>query len=154
VVVVLGLALPALLGVIKPSLEPMRMNWRLASTLVVAAAIGLYVSSLCGSGLKALLIAAPAAFATLPVLELSEGVVYAVLQPQGIAKADIRLMYDGRTMAVQAAVMIALLLRFALVNHRSNDRGTLRLLRQLIWIVGAMVLSAAAFTAAQLLVRR
>jgi hypothetical protein len=152
--IVLGLALPALLGVIKPSIEPMRMNWAFASTLVVAAAVSLYVSSLCGSGLKALLIAAPAAFATLPVLELSQGVVSAVLQPQGIARADIQLMGDGRTMAVQAAVMIALLLRFALVNHRSNDRGTLRLVRQLIWTVGAMVLSAVAVTAAQMLASR
>ena len=61
---------------------------------------------------------------------------------------------DGRPMAVQVAVLIAFLLRFALINHRSNDRGSMRVWRQLIWIVGAMVGSAVAFTAAQMLVLR
>ena len=76
-------------------------EWEFAATLLVAAAVSLYVSSLCGSGLKALLIAVPAAFATLPVLELCEGAVYAVFRPTRIVMGrSSRLTADGRTMAV------------------------------------------------------
>jgi len=46
VVVVLALALPALLAVIKPSIEPMRVNMIFAATVLVAAAVSLYLSSL------------------------------------------------------------------------------------------------------------
>lgn len=152
VVVVLALALPALLAVIKPSIEPMRVNGMFAATLLVAAAVSLYVSSLCGSGLKALLIAVPAGFATLPVLGLSEAAARAILGFAQMATGHIDLPtgYDPRVMALEAAVLIALLLRFALINHRSIDWDARRVWRQVGLIVGFMVLSAVTFTAAQM----
>ena len=152
-VVVLGLALPALLGVLKPSVEPMRMNWTFAATVVVAAAVGLYASSLCGSGLKALLIAAPAAFAAVPVLALCDAAADAMLSLDQKGSADLSAVHSARVMAFEAAVLIALLLRFALINHRSIDSDVRRVWRQLGAIVSFMVLSTVAFTVAQMLFR-
>jgi len=156
VVVVLGLALPALLGVLKPSVEPMGINWAFAATLLVASAVSLYVSSLCSSGLKALVIAVPAAFATLPVLALCESAAFAVmgLAHRATDRPNLWTGYDGRALALEAAVLIAMLLRFAIMNHRSIDRDIRRVWYQVGLVVGFMMLSAVSFTAAQMLVPR
>lgn len=156
VVVVLGLALPALLAVLKPSIEPMRINWGFAATLLIASAVSLYVSSLSASGLKALLIAVPAAFAVLPVLAVGEGAAFALVGLVRVPTVHVSLLagYDDRVLALEAAVLITLLLRFALINHRSLDGSVKRVWRQLGLVLGFMTLSAITFTAAQTLLRR
>jgi ABC-2 type transport system ATP-binding protein len=45
------------------------------------------------------------------------------------------------------------IVRLALINHRSSARGGRRVWRQVVWVVGSMLLSVAALTAAQTLVR-
>ena len=152
VVVVLGLALPALLAVLKPSIGPMRINWGFAATLLIGAAVSLYVSSLSGSGLKALLIAVPAAFAVFPVLAVGEGAAFALIGLVRVPKAPFGLLtgYDDRVLALEAAVLMTLLLRFALINHGSIDGDIKRVWRQLGLVVGLITLSAVAFMAAQM----
>jgi hypothetical protein len=156
VVVVLGLALPALLAVLKPSIEPMRINWGFAATLLIGAAVSLYVSSLSGSGLKALLIAVPAAFAVLPVLAVGEGAAFALVGLVRVPSIRVSPLagFDDRVLALEAAVLITLLLRFALINHRSLDGNVKRVWRQLGLVLGFMTLSAITVTAAQTLLRR
>lgn len=156
VVVVLALALPALLAVIKPSIEPMRVNAIFVATVLVAAAVSLYVSSLCGSGLKALMIAVPAAFATLPVLELCDAAAHSMLRLTRIVSGDryLSVRFDVGTVAVEVTILIALLLRVALINHRSGSGGGKRIWAQLGLVVGLMVVGMTAITAAQMLVLR
>lgn len=155
-VVVLALALPALLAVMKPSIEPMRINWGFAATLLTAAAVSLYVSSLSASGLKALLIAVPAAFAVLPLLAVGEGVAFALIGLVRVPTVRVSPLagYDDRVLALEAAVLMALLLRFASVNHRTIDGGVKRVWRQLALVVSIMTLGAITFTAALMLLRR
>lgn len=155
VVIVLGLALPAVLAVLKPSIGPMRINWGFAATLLIAAAVSLYVSSLSASGLKALLIAVPSAFAVLPVLAAGAGAAFALVGLVRVPSVRVSLLagYDDRILALEAGVLMALLLRFALINHRTIDGDVKRVWRQLGLAVSIMTLGVITFTAAQMLLR-
>lgn len=141
VVGVLALALPALLGVIKPSIEPMRLNGMFAGTVFVGAAVSLYVSSLSSSGVKALLIAVPAGFTTLPLFRAIEAAAYAIVgsAQAGTGRVNLPSSYDPRVLALEAAVSMTLFLRFALINHRSIDRDARRVApgRPDCWVHGA-----------------
>lgn len=75
----------------------------------------------------------------------------------GLAKTatgriDLPVGYVPKVLALEAVVLIAQLLRFALINHRSIDRDAKCVWGQVGLMVGFLVLSVVAFTAAQRLV--
>jgi len=151
----LGLGLPTLLAVLNPSVEPMRVNGAFAGVVLVTAAVSLYVSSLCSAGLKALLIAVPSAFATLPILQLCEMAAYLVARLAGIRTGGVPLTmpFNDRLVAIEAVVLIVILVRLAATNHRSADSDGRRVWGQLTSAAAFMVLTAVALTAAQTLGR-
>ncbi len=120
--------------------------------LMVAITTGsLYVSSLCGSGVQALVIAT----ATMPGVALA---IQTVLIPLGAAvfQWSSRLagkppgpfeLWDLRLPTVPALLLlggfVAVVLRFARANHRSAERGAMRVWMQVVWMAVAAVIGVA-----------
>ena len=119
----------------------------------------LYVSSLCGSALWALVMSIPIGMAAATFFQAAWGQVGApvyrftmrwamhLLRPETIGPiSDIRIMY-GLTLVLILG-FIALTLRLALTNHRAADRTSLRMWRQLIilavFAIGALILHSTA----------
>ena len=127
---VLALAVPAaLISVLPPNpLAGPRVVRQLfaPSTVIMVTGLtvlSLYVSTLCSSGLWALLLSVPAAFGVFVFVmklgDLMEGALYSLGH-----RPDAQVM--ERSAGLLTAVMIALVLRLALANHRSADRSRWR----------------------------
>lgn len=130
--VLLAIGLPILLGYIGLPAEDLRINpWYLGMVVIVAAG-SLYVSSLCSSGLRALLMSPPVFLAVL--------VLFNVLGPA--------IQFYAPPMLGLATVFVVLVLRFGLVNHRSSERGAARIWRQVIWMAGSLALGVVIFAGA------
>jgi hypothetical protein len=63
----------------------------------------------------------------------------------------LSVRFDLGTVAVEATILIALLLRLALINHRSGSGSAKRIWGQLGLIAACMVVGLTAITAAQTL---
>jgi hypothetical protein len=149
VAVLLAVGLPALLGYIDQSSRGIRLGGWYAVTVVSLATLSLYVSSVCTSGLQALLVSA----ATVVVLPMFLGPFVG-----GAVDWALRSLLPARQFAVPqsltvplalvlTASFIGLVLRFGLVNHRSSERSVRRIIQQVICIVvcftlGVVLLSA------------
>lgn len=146
-VVLFGIVLPLVLNWLHPADE----NWRLARwreplmAVLVLTAGGLYVSSLCTSGVQAMAI-------SLPLLVGSA--MYAATLGTFLWSAAYRMFYEatlhaspagrlqwiGASQAVRwsseampivaGVALTVLLLRFAFVNHRTAERSTRRIVGQ------------------------
>jgi hypothetical protein len=102
--------------------------WFLAEILMLTVS-ALYVSSLCGNGLRALVLSLAPAMAVTYLLGW--------------------LPHIGQSRAVPLvllAVGVALALFFALQNHRSAERGVVRVVVQLFCLAGCLALCLALFT--------
>ena len=144
---VLGILWPALLASIFP---PERLDWTRAILssrsvgpvlgLMAVTTVSLYVSTLCSSGLWAVLLSVPASFAVLTfVLKLRaimEGVLYSLP-----GRADATIV--GWALALMTMAVMALVLRLALENHRSADRRGSRVAGQVAIAAGSMVAATA-----------
>lgn len=139
----LAVLLPAALVTIVPP-EPLASARGLRPVLAVSTALavssmtalGLYVSTLSASALWALLASLPAtALLAFLILDLASKVV-GVVYSHGGAPAPQAMQRAGAALTVG---VIALVLRFALANHRSADRGTARTAAQLGAILTAVV---------------
>ena len=135
--VALAFGLPILLfyfgGLVRPSSTMSLMAARSAITIViVSTTVSVYVSSLCRSGLRALVLSIPVMFAVMLFLQV------VAFRIGGSAYTAARRFFTGmiRTfggpayLAPQGAAMLMLLagflimaLRFAYVNHRSAERA-------------------------------
>lgn len=97
-----------------------------AGAIIILTTVSLYVSSLSRSGLRALMVSAPVMLA-LSALSLFSAGVYG--SPRAV-------------LAVPLAGVIALMLWFALENHRSAGQGAVRVCRQVIWMAACLGLGA------------
>ncbi len=139
----LGIAWPALLAYLHPSSDDIRPNAWYAGAVMALTAFGLYLSSLSLSGLKALLLSIP-------------GICVAVALVGFLATEIGRAVYtlrSGRTIAASgntahltlwlafavAAGFFVLVLYFAMLNHRSSERGFARAWPQALWMCGYLM---------------
>jgi hypothetical protein len=141
--VLLGIVWPTLLAYLHPSSDDIRSNGWSAGTVMSLTAFGLYVSSLSPSGLKALLLSIPG---------ICVAVALVGFLPTEIGRALFTLRW-GRTIAASgtaahltlwlafavAAGFFALVLYFAMLNHRSSERGFARAWPQAIWMCGYLI---------------
>ena len=156
----LAIAFPLMLAVVHP-IAHVGVRALFTTTVVLVIILltagSLYVSSLCASGLWALLMSLPALFgAALYVKELSDrchpwvwGLALGVSRRIGRQRlvSGIHLMpFDG-ILALFVAGLLALILRFGLTNHRSTDRAAGRVWTQAIWIAGCVTLGVVLLTA-------
>ena len=159
---VMALGLPVLVTSINQALQ---MNVRtsldilqpsLAGTMVLVTVGALYVSSLCPNGIQALLIS----MAATPAVLLSIQTVLIPAARQSFVWAS-RLSGENPAVQVRAlefqalslagllpmAGVLTVMLRFALVNHRSAERGAGRLVKQVIWIAACLAIAVALWAA-------
>ena len=123
----LAVALPGLLILLSGG--PVRIGAGYACVILLLTAVSLYVSSLSTSGLRALLLSVPVSlFVVVPVMALAPrlGWIESTLPGMGLF-----------------AVALALVLYFALVNHRSAERGAWRICVQVFCIASCFAFCAA-----------
>lgn len=145
VALVLSAALPALLGSLSPSGDGLRVNWWFAGTIVLLTAGSLYVSSLCASGLRALLVSASVIVVVPMVLAFLASFlgppVYWSLHRLLIGRQYGLLRSSTAPLAVAlAAGVLLLVLRLALENHRSIEHSATHMWRQVAWITACVTL--------------
>ena len=121
--VLFGVALPALIVGFRG--RTVRINEWYACAILILTVTGLYVSSLCTTGIKALLLSMLAALLVLPVF--------------------VQFAHGVRHLTTSRAAMLAgfliLVLWFALDNHRSAERVAWRIARQVFVMAGCVVLA-------------
>jgi hypothetical protein len=118
--VLLAVALPALLMYLSDG--HVRINEWYACAVLLLTTVSLYVSSLSTSGVRALCLSVPVSlFVVFPALALVSRLGWIRLSPVTIGLF---------------AVMLAVVLYVALLNHRSAERGVLRIGVQVAWIAG------------------
>lgn len=116
--------------------------WASTYVLIVVLTIGaLYVSSLSGSGLWALLVSLPAFVGGAILIPTAGGMieraVYANLGPSHGGWLSVQGMTSDRLMGVLLAVLTALALALALRNHRSAERGAGRAVPQVALLLAS-----------------
>ena len=142
VVLLLAVGLPALLGRFSPSGDGLRVNGWFAGAIILLTAGSLYVSSLCASGLRALLASVFVIF-VVPLL-LGSFVLAQCLRSSAVHSwrrgTSLSRSWAEPLAIALATGFVALLLRFALVNHRSSERGLAHVWPQAIWIAAWLTL--------------
>ena len=147
VVLLLAVGLPALLERFGPSGDGLRVNGWFAGTMILLAAGSLYVSSLCASGLRALL-ASVAVMVSVGIggsallrSVIGSNVYRTILSILSASQADVLRSWAEPLAIALAAGFLALVLRFALVNHRSSGRSATRAWPQVAWIAAWLTTS-------------
>lgn len=138
---VLSFALPALLaaGEIRIS------EWHLG--IVILLTVGsLYISSVSGSGLRALLLSLPVMFVVLLLLGRAFEIFWSSPVP-----IFMRSLFTWLPLVLFTG-FLAVVLRFALENHRSGERRVRRVWQQLFWMGGCLALSFALLVVVRLVV--
>jgi hypothetical protein len=145
----LGAGLPALLGNLDPSARPVRFNAPFAGIIVLLTAASLYVSSLCASGLRALLgsVSVMVAVPLLLQFPIAFAIDWIVRNLHSVLTGAQIAWFRSMTVPfalVLGAGLVGLLLRFALVNHRSSERRVRHVWRQVAcmtaWVALAVIL--------------
>lgn len=148
--VVLGMGLPMVLMAIHGLDEGFRGATRVVRetlpAVVLLTASSLYVSSLCTSGIRAMILSLPAIVGTLFLfltvsLAVDRAVFLAFTSRGARVSRGLFVAHAAsqRTvMLLLAAGLVALLLRYALINHRSAERNSSRILRQVAGIAGLL----------------
>ena len=161
----LAVALPMMLlyvsnvGMIRHPMMFVRPEQTLVIALLLLTSGSLYISSLCGSALWALVMSIPIAMAASAFFQVAWGHVaepvnrfamrwaMQLLRPETIGTIDdMRIIYGFTVLLILG--FIALTLRLALTNHRSADRASVRVWRQLtilaVFAIGAIMLHSTA----------
>jgi len=145
----LGAAMPALLGYIDQPADSIRVNAWFAGALVLYTVASLYISTLCPSGLRALMASIAVVLFIVIVVPLLLGflgpAVYRSLHSALTARQYAWLQESIASLAIAlAAGFLPLALWFGLVNHRSAERGLGRAWPQFAcmaaWLTAAGVL--------------
>jgi hypothetical protein len=134
--VVLAIGLPAALFSIYPGAASVRINVPLAIVVIFLAGLGLYVSSVSTSGVKALLISGPVALSLVVLIPLLGDVVLGAGRLFGIT--TIHDPFGPGPTVLIAVIVSSLLVGFGLPNHRSSDRSFWRIWRQILWLSGSV----------------
>lgn len=139
----LALVLPAALAVVSRGGEPMRINLVFAATVMLVMSVGLYVSSVSSSGVQALIASGPAVLSMAVLLQVIGVAVLSVAQMAGIGSGhnDLLVALGPWAASVVGLLLVAMLLRFALANHRSSERAPSRLWRQILWMSGSVAVA-------------
>ena len=143
-VTVLGLGLPALMlwagGARVPS---WRITLRIPFMLVGLTSVAIYVSSLSSSGVRAIVGAMAAAFGGLMLVNWISSTFFYFLINWDRRLFDWYIhrlfLHNQWTLMVEATLVSALLLYLASQNHREVERS-IRLTRQVAWIVGLAII--------------
>jgi hypothetical protein len=171
---VLGVALPIALSYVHVS-EDVRVQgaplWHdkafvvhMTTIVVLLTTCGLYLSSLSTTGVHALVLSIPVAFAGAAFLPYA--VAWAARMAYGSIwdssgrrlggplyyRVPFAFVGDYLWLAV-AFGLVALLLRFALQNHRSAERSVARISRHGIWIAGYLTLAVLLLTGVETFMR-
>lgn len=151
---VLAAGLPTVYTSLTPGMGPTQLlRPKSAAAIVLLTASSLYTSSLCSSGLWALLmtLAAIVGAGTLLGAASNWGIAsYAatVRMRSAVAPAGVGGLPPTQVLALLiSAVFAAVLLRLALANHRSADRGAGRVWRQAILITVIFIAGLVMFLA-------
>ena len=134
----LSVGLPLLIMAVT-SLELMTRVWPTTISVLVLTSISLYVSSLSGSGIRALLVAIPSAIGASIVVGFTAGILIDALRRwlprtgrQGLLPVSAVVEFSALSVAVGG--LAVLLLCFAHVNHRSTEASVARVRGQVGWI--------------------
>jgi hypothetical protein len=144
-----GVALPLLLMRVSPSVDDKTFSSQMPLTtvaLIICVTVSLYVSSISTSGVRALVLAIPAALALVVFVQVLAGVIFLTvpsLGPRGLNVVRVRgLNYDLFGAIVIALLVLGallfLVLHFAAINHRLADRSVRRVVQQVAWVAGAL----------------
>jgi hypothetical protein len=150
-VMVLAFGVPAALAWETPALGPKQFfRPDLAAPLLVLATVSLYVSSLCTTGLWALVMSLPAAFMTVlfvrhladslgpAAYEVWRRVFNTILPSRPALGRLVTTRLSSTLMLLLAAGAIAIAMRFAFRNHRSGERSAGRVCSQ-VAVIAAFV---------------
>ena len=132
----LAVGLPFLLASLSPTAGGLRVNFSFVGTLFILTVGSLYVSSLCTSGVKALLLSLPGAALIFGLVSFFTWVsqAQAVVRVRHAAELSMWLSLG------LAVGFLAMLLWFAMSNHRSGERGVSRVWPQAIWMAGYLLM--------------
>jgi hypothetical protein len=139
----MALGLSMLLTVALPLLSllfsgsDIRIGVGYTAAMLLLTSVGLYVSSLSANGLKAVLLTLPASvlmLVAITALQSAPGGFHLPLLPMGFF-----------------ALLVAVVLYFALLNHRSAERGAQRIGLQLLCLAGCVALGGALVAAMKIL---
>jgi hypothetical protein len=132
----LAVGLPAMLTLVSYGGRYFSVTVPFMASVLFLATVGLYASSVSGSGLKALLIAGPAALSIFVLIQLLGDVVLWAGRLVGAVPVSDPL--GPWVIALIGAIVFMLLLGFGLGNHRSSDRSPFRIWRQILWLSGSV----------------
>lgn len=160
---VLGGAMPLLLAWLAPSGDDIELQMWGDMLLMVAVVTssGLYLSSLCSSGMRAVVVALPVGAGLIVFLRwigwlIPWAMEYVPLAPLGRTLRPFRFFMARNLEWLVLPVAlggVALLLGLALRNHRSAERSSKRLLSQAAMIAGYIVASVTFLTVCEILIR-
>jgi preprotein translocase subunit SecG len=131
-------ALPAVLASLTPgdqSLDPVDL-WQVASIIVLLTAGSLYLSSLCRTGVGALVLSFPTVVATVFFVRTVTDMLWRIGLFTISARPWLGAHRTGLVLVTVVAGFVALLLWLAYVNHRTADRSTSRVAKQVLAIAG------------------
>jgi hypothetical protein len=135
--VVLGIGWVVFLSALHPSADDIRVNPLYFVMVILLTVSSLYVSTLCSSGVKAMLLSLfGAPFLILLLRWLDAGLTIS-LQALGVALAPASATAMSLSLwllAGMAAGYVVLALWFGMLNHRSVERAAARVRPQAIWI--------------------
>ena len=134
----LGIGWPDLLAYLHPSADDFRVNGWSAGAIIALTAGSLYVSSLCTSGVKALLLSLPGSALVVGLLVFLTWVSQAQVVVPARHAAEQLTIWLSLGLALG---FLTMLLWFAMSNHRSGDRGSSRVWPQAIWMAGYLLMS-------------
>ena len=134
--VLLAMVLPAVLTLVSYRVRYFSVNVPFMASVLFLATVGLYASSVSGSGLKALLISGPAALSIFVLIRLvGDGVIWVSRLVGFVPQGD---PLGPWVIALIGAIVFMFLVGFGLGNHRSSDRSPLRIWRQVLWLSGSV----------------
>jgi hypothetical protein len=143
--VALGVGLPAVVAYVHPSADEFRVNTWSAGVVLALTAGSLYVSSLCASGVKALLLSIPGTGLVIGLLVFLSWMIdrsFAVFrEAQSVVPTRPAAELSMWVSLGLALGFLAVLLWFGMINHRSGERGASRIWRQAIWMGGYLIMS-------------
>jgi len=139
----LGIGWPVLLAYLHPSADDLRVNVRSVGAVIALTSGGLYASSLCTSGVKALLRSIPGLLVVMSLLSFLWSSIAGAAHALSSTVATRQAAYLSVWLFFGlAGGFLALVLWFGSRNHRSSERGKLRVWRQAIWMFGYLVTGA------------
>jgi hypothetical protein len=133
----LGIGWATLLSALHPSADDIRVNPLLLAMATLLTVSSLYVSTLCNSGVKALLLSLFGAPLLILLLRWLDAGLTVALQALGLAQWPASAQAISLSLwlfAGMTAGFVLLALWFGLLNHRSVERAAVRARSQVIWI--------------------